>query len=273
MAAPMSPPRFRSGAWTYFAFVLTWSAVFWLSSTIGSATRTPDTSLLFLVGGAGPLIGAILLTHLRETTETRRDFWRRIVDVRLLTPRWLCIALLLHPAIVAVALVVDFALRSTSPVLTLPAGGLSALLGLVFFTFWFGPLPEEIGWRGYALDRLQSHSSALRASVVLGLVWAAWHLPLFAVPGTFQHTIGVNNPRFWIFLASMVPLSVLMTWVYNNTRRSTLSAALVHFTGNLCGALVAKTAWLAGIELALLTLGAAVVVKVYGVRHLARHDG
>jgi membrane protease YdiL (CAAX protease family) len=95
---------------------------------------------------------------------------------------------------------------------------------------------------------------------VLGTVWAAWHLPLFVVPGTFQHTLGTGNARFWIFMASMVPLSVLITWVYNHSRRSTLSAALVHFTGNLCGAVVVKSTRLAAIELALLCARAVLVV-------------
>jgi len=265
-------PSFRSGALPYFALVVSWSSTFWLLSTRWHSHGSPDTSLVFLIGGAGPLLCAVALTHLRETAAIRRDFWRRIFDPRLIPPRWLVIALLLHPAIVGAAMLVDLARGSGPAVVTFPEGGMPALLGLVFFTFWFGPLPEEIGWRGYALDRLQSRWSALQSSLVLGLVWACWHLPLFAIPGTFQHALGVNTPRFWIFLATMVPLSVLMTWVYNNARRSTLSAALVHFTGNLCGALVAKTAWLAGIELALLTICATVVVGVYGAKRLVIPD-
>jgi len=250
---------FRTGATAYLVAVLVWSTSFWLLSTHVS-DAAPEDSLVFLLGGAGPLLVALALTHLCEDGATRRDFWLRIVDPRRMSARWLGVALLLHPLIVALAVLVEHLVGGGWPSVRVPSGGVSAVAAFVFFTFWFGPLPEEIGWRGFALDRLQRRLSPLSASLVLGTVWAGWHLPLFAVPGTFQYAMGANNARFWIFMASMVPLSVLITWVYNHSRRSTLSAALVHFSGNLCGAMVAKSTRLAAIELALLTAGAALVV-------------
>ena len=154
----------------------------------------------------------------------------------------------------------------------LPASGLyfpvSSLLSLLLFVFWFGPLPEEIGWRGFALDRVQTRMTALRASLVLGSVWALWHVPLFFVPGSFQASLGLGSLRSWVFLSSMVPLSVLMIWVYSNTERSTLSAVLIHYSGNLCGALLAKSDRVAALELAFLSLTAILVVQGWGARRL-----
>jgi hypothetical protein len=68
----------------------------------------------------------------------------------------------------------------------------------------------------------------------------------------------------------MLPLSVLMTWVYNNTARSTFSAVLVHYSGNLCGELLPKTDRVAALELAFLSLAAALVTTVWGARRLTR---
>jgi len=104
--------------------------------------------------------------------------------------------------------------------------------------------------------------------VILGVVWALWHVPLFWIPGTFQAGLGAGSPRSWIFLASLVPLSILFTWIYNNTARSTLSAVLVHFSGNLCGALLPKTDRVAALELAFLSLAAALVSFVWEARRL-----
>ena len=120
------------------------------------------------------------------------------------------------------------------------------------------------------LDRLQVRLTALQASLILGAIWALWHLPLFLIPGTFQAGLGAGSPRSWIFLTSLVPLSILMTWVYNNTARSTLSAVLVHFSGNLCGELLPKTDRVAALELAFLSLAAALVSSVWGARRLTR---
>jgi hypothetical protein len=112
--------------------------------------------------------------------------------------------------------------------------------------------------------------NALEASLLLGTVWALWHVPLFLVEGTFQAGLGFGSLRFWLFLAALPPLSLLITWVYNNTGRSTLSAVLVHFSGNLCGALLAKTEGVAALELAFLTVAAVVVTILFGQEHLSR---
>lgn len=133
---------------------------------------------------------------------------------------------------------------------------------LRFFTFWFGPLPEEIGWRGFAQERISGKVGLHAGSVLLGCVWALWHLPLFFVPGTFQYELGIGHARFWVFMLSMVPLSVIMGWAWIHTRRSTLGAALIHFSGNFASVLVVKSFEAALIELLLLSMVAVVVVVV-----------
>jgi len=254
----------RTGALAYFVVVLVWSCAFW-AAAVASGGADATASPLFLVGGAGPFLAAVVLTQVRESPATRRDFWVRIFDPRRLHGRWWAAALLLHPALVGLAVATDRATGGAPPDLHAPESALG-LLGLVFTVFWFGPLPEEIGWRGFALDRLLHRTTALLASLVLGAVWALWHVPLFFVPGSFQAGLGPGSPRFWIFLADLLPLSVLITWIYVHTSRSTLSAVLVHFSGNLCGAIVPKTDRLAGLELLFLSAAAILVTLSGGLR-------
>jgi membrane protease YdiL (CAAX protease family) len=198
-----------------------------------------------------------------------------VFDPRRMSGPWLVASLLLHPALVGVAAFAAF-LGGDAPARwsdeARELGGAAALASTLFFVLWFGPLPEEIGWRGYALDPLQRRLGALGASLAIGAAWALWHVPLFFLEGTFQHDLGFGSPRFWIFSASLLPLAVLITWVYNHTRRSTLSAVLVHYTGNLTGLFVEKTDRLAAWELAVLTAAAVVVTAVYGPRELRRGD-
>jgi membrane protease YdiL (CAAX protease family) len=268
-ARSVEPPTMRTGAVAFFVVALGWSTACWLASARWSAAPEPAASPLFLLGGAGPCIAAVASTLLREPAATRRDFWLRIVDPRRIGWPWWIAALLLHPAIVAGAVLGDLALGRSAPVFEPGLDSIAALLGLAGFVFWFGPLPEEIGWRGFALDRLLRRLPALPASLVLGLVWALWHLPLFFVPGTFQAGLGLGSPRSWIFLAALAPLSVVMTWIYGRTARSTLAAVLVHFSGNLCGAVVAKTDRTALLELVLLVLVAALVSFERGPRRVS----
>jgi membrane protease YdiL (CAAX protease family) len=255
----------QTGPWTYLALVLSWSAGLWLLSARLSPGIDPASSPLFLIGGAGPLLWALVFTHARESAATQRDYWRRAFDPRRISPRWWVISLLLHPAIVALALVLDGSLEAEP--LRRAAAAPSALLPLAFFTFWFGPLPEEMGWRGFALDRLQRRMNALSASLVVGVAWALWHVPLFFVPETYQYGLGFGSVRFWIFSATLLPLSVLMTWVYLHTGRSTLAAALFHFAGNMAGVITEKSESAALIELALLTICAGAAVTIGGPTH------
>jgi membrane protease YdiL (CAAX protease family) len=262
----------KTRARTYFALTFAWSCAFWAASVAWGDGGEPASSPLFLLGGAGPFVAAVALTHLREDAATRRSFWLRTADPRRIRGRWWAAALLLHPALVALAFAADAALGGSPAPRPAALGSASTALGLVFFTFWFGPLPEEMGWRGFALDRLLRRLTPLRASLVLGSAWALWHVPLFFVPGTFQEGLAFGSPRAWIFLASMVPLSVLMTWVYEATSRSTLSAVLIHYSGNLCGALLPKTDRVAALELAALSLAAAWVAGGWRQRDRRRED-
>ena len=106
------------------------------------------------------------------------------------------------------------------------------LLGVAFFLafsiFPGSALGEEIGWRGYALPRLQARRSALSASLILAPIWGLWHLPLWLTGDP------VKTPIFYVpFFFSAFAFSVILTWVYNSTGGSLLMVVLLHATVNL----------------------------------------
>ncbi len=108
-----------------------------------------------------------------------------------------------------------------------------------------GPLGEELGWRGFALPRMLAGSHPVRAGVVLGLIWALWHLPAFLIPGMPQAQLPIAP-----FVVSIVAVSVLMTWLYVNTAGSVLMTVLVHWAFNAFCDLHAPTAYLTAAILA-----------------------
>jgi len=144
------------------------------------------------------------------------------------------------------------------------------ILPFAAFRLLFGPLPEELGWRGYALDRLQAKWSALTSSLVLGTAWSLWHLPLFFIAGTYQNSLGLGTLSFWLFMILMLPESILMTWIYNNNQRSTLSAVLFHSMINFTGELFAMTERAEFFQIFLLTAAAIAVTVVWGTKTLTR---
>jgi membrane protease YdiL (CAAX protease family) len=82
---------------------------------------------------------------------------------------------------------------------------------------------EETAWRGFALPRLQKNHSALSASLILGLLWGLWHIPLFLIPGSAQEAY-----PFIGFILLILPTSILFTWIFNHTKGSVLIAGLFH---------------------------------------------
>ncbi|MEM3672877.1 MAG: CPBP family intramembrane glutamic endopeptidase [Candidatus Bathyarchaeia archaeon] len=106
------------------------------------------------------------------------------------------------------------------------------LWNFIYIFFLGGPFQEEFGWSGYALPRLQARYSALISSVVLGVIWAIWHLPLnlmyFAGP---QYQVGLAWLSSTVILFIFV--SIPFTWIYNNTGGSILTALIFHTMLNL----------------------------------------
>ncbi len=141
--------------------------------------------------------------------------------------------------------------------------GIFPALGLWLLTFGLG---EEVGWRGYALPKLQSSRTALASSNLLGVLWALWHLPAFFYKDTYT-SMGIFG--FPVFLISVIMASMFNTWLYNSTRGSLLMIIIFHALFDFI--LVSS----AGSDLtpALMTVGviflAVRAVKVYGPINLS----
>ena len=92
----------------------------------------------------------------------------------------------------------------------------------------FVALGEEVGWRGYALPALQARYSALISSVILGVLWASWHLPTF-----FNPDLSYSNLPFFLYILFIVLIAILMTWLFNSTGGSVLMAMFFHAVINV----------------------------------------
>lgn len=199
---------------TYFvlAFALSW--LFWIPMA-----SLPQSSIQFFilkrVGNIWPSVVAIALTGLFTGRAGLREMFDRLVRVRV-PAIWYAVTLLLYQ------------------LLQLVAAGAPGLFGLariafpgvgpldVFGALLWASLGEEFGWRGFALPRMQGRQSALAASLLLGVIWGFWHLPLKIAEGN-------SLPIFlWFVLVGPLPNSVLMAWIYNNAEGSLFLMILFH---------------------------------------------
>ena len=236
-----TPPSRLANPWVYILVTFAWTWAFWGGAILlGINLESPLGLALFLTGVLGTLITGIGFTYLTKNKVGQRDYWLRIVDFRRIGLKWFLVLILFVPVLNGLAALIDLALGGQGAVwgeslVNAATNPFGLLLSALFATLI--PFIEELGWRGYLLDRLQAKRSALLSTSILGIVWSLWHLPLFFAEGTYQASLGIGTLDFWLFMIGIVPLSFAFTWVYNHTNRSILAVILFHgmvnFTGQL----------------------------------------
>jgi membrane protease YdiL (CAAX protease family) len=214
------------------AFVWSWS--FWIPGTLaerGAITLPIPAGLLEILGTFGPFVAAVVLVAQEKGRAGVGALFRRAVRGRL-SPVWYLVALggpfLYHFATMAIHVALGGAAPDMNEVVELLPG----ILVNFVINFLIIGTGEEFGWRGYALPRLQRQGDAVIASLILGVIWALWHLPQFFNPATSYSA--VNFPAWMLFL---LPYSILHTWLYNSTRGSLLMAMMLHGMVNVTGGL------------------------------------
>lgn len=234
---------------------------------------------LMYLGGFGPLVAAAIVVKFGGGD--LRTWARQIISWRV-NIRWWLVALGL-PIIAAIAVAGLYILFGGPYELgTLITPVLFYIPLLVFAGIFSGGLNEEPGWRGLAQPLLQERYSALTASLVIGVVWAVWHLPLFFAPVAPHSDFPIFNQL--LYFPAVVVWSVLLGWVYNNTA-SVLLAMFFHAGLNTAGGLIpidpegviiegviqeGYLGLIAGLNLGVYLLIAVVVITIFGRKRLAR---
>ena len=217
----------------FFIMAYAWSWSWWLPVVFtlkeqgANPNYIPSWIVPFvLIGAYGPTITSIFLTAYTEGgSGLKRLFarftkWRAPALVHLIiwlgTPAFLVIAMLLSPDSTSLLGQPDWSQLQLIPMV------LSS--GLVF-----GPLAEELGWRGFALPKLQKRYSALTSSLIIGVLWCFWHTPLFWSPGgTLVSGQEVTLIAIAKYLLYACGLSVIFTWIFNRSRGSVLLPVAFH---------------------------------------------
>jgi len=216
----------------------TW--IFWLPAAALLRSEPGLARTWHYAGGAMPLL-MTLVCQSQLPRDARSRFWQQLVDHRRMAVSDWALALLLPVGLTAVAILIDRMLGGpgATPELASLARQPLRLLGSALFLLIFGPIPEELAWRGYLLDPLESRMGRTAANVTLGLVWLLWHLPLFGIEGSYQAGLGWGTTSFWLYMLDKVPLTIILAWVYWRAEHSTLAAVLLHWSVNLTGEMVA----------------------------------
>ena len=196
----------------------------------------PLTPLLALATFTGPTFATLVMVGITDGHSGIKSLFQRYT-FRRVGLFWLFVAL--FGPLMAFLTTSIIELRSVSIAATqqiivtiLSLYPVYIVLGLIT-----GPLGEEVGWRGFALPKLQEKMGPVWGSLCLGVLWAAWHFPLFFLPA-WSGGLSVSLLALAYF-TWVIPFTVIMTWVYNNTRGNLLIMTLLHAAENAAVTLIA----------------------------------
>ena len=263
-------PSWKNSPWPYFVLALGWSWLFWIPVAVTGLDVSESPGIILLaIGILGPAASAIILTCLFGDGRERRDYWERLIGFKRIGLKWCAMILLIPPVYSALAVLQGLLIDGNMPPLDTAVGYVTnpwRIIPFAILILFYGPLPEEMGWRGYALDRLQRRWNALTSSLILGTIWSIWHMPLFFMRGTLMSDVfPLWSSRFWVAMGpGILSGAVLMTWVYNNTERSTLAAVLLHFMMNFTGEFLRLPGDLKNDQFLWQILIAVAVIMIYG---------
>jgi uncharacterized protein len=209
--------------WLFFALVYGLSLPFWILSTQISDSGLPDNLPVSDIGAVlTPTIAAVILRYREGGASAVRELFCRIFDYRRIkNKRWLVAAIIVLPLLY---LVTYLAMRVLDYPVATAWNPSPSLIG-VFILFFVAASAEELGYSAYATDALQSRMTALNAALVIGPLWALWHLPSMIVLGQSTELI------LW-GLCVTVAFRVLSVWIYNNAGASVFAVILMHAIGN-----------------------------------------
>jgi len=259
--------RHSLAAFLVLSYGLTWALLMPLA-IFRDATAGPYTTLALLIGSNIPSAVAIALTAIGLGRGATRKLLGRLLIWRV---GWRWYLLLLAPTALVVGTITLVAITRGGPTAALAMPLSNAIFFVAFMTFPGSATGEELGWRGFALPRLQFRHTALIASLIVGSLHGLWHLPLW-LRGDADHRLSV----YPAFLIQAIGLAVIYTWLYNSTKGSVLLAVLFHTATNAPLTLVLLPL---GIENWLLpfwlmagftVVAALIVVAVFGPTHLSR---
>ncbi len=251
----------------FFLLVFILSVPFWLLDPLAGQflhkrfpVKLPISALMFIT----PLLTASILTYKEKGSDGVKELLKRAFDDRVIKrKRWYVPVFFFMPFTYVLA----YGLMRLSGA-SLPGDPQVPILMLpVFFlVFFVAAVGEEVGWSGYAIDRLQDRWNALQASIILGIVWAVLHI----VPDIQNHQM-----LTWIAWQRLYTLGlrIIMVWIYNNTGRSVFATIVFHTMDNVSFSLFPNYGshydpffvWL------VITIAAVMVTFIWGPKTLARY--
>jgi len=221
----------------FFVITLAWTWICGFIPVIFGLTGTKLGTFIFFFGGGAPSVVALLFVFITYPKEVQKDYFYRCFSLKKMGWKWPLLTILFFTIIIIIGFLISTKIFSNKgPEMNWLKTAVKApykIPVMLFLSFISGPLNEEFGWRGYALDKLLVRFGFFGASMLLGFIWGIWHLAWYFTPGQTQYNLLQNSlVKAILYIPGIMLLSIVVTFVYINTNRSIMAGAFVHMMGN-----------------------------------------
>jgi membrane protease YdiL (CAAX protease family) len=259
----MNTYQYRPVRFYGIVFLATWSL--WFTAAFLSR-RGPANGIGAALGLAGllvPSVTAFFMVFSSKSPVLKNELKEKLFSTLRLKPLPIVLSIIIFFCIISVSIFLStFAGQSLDQFrvadFSFSIGGIPTLFILILAAFL-----EEFGWRGYAEDSIATYFNWWNESLISGLLWSIWHLPLFFITGTYQYNILQENPLYLLnFFVGILPLDILFAWVYVKNDRSIFACMFFHFFVNFLQEKIAMTQTTKCVETIVLYIAAGIIVAL-----------
>ena len=272
MKSDVNSYHYRPVLFFFLAYLFTW--VFWIPAIFVPGNLGAG---LMLIGLIAPAVVSTVIILTSGSDRLKQDLKNKIIGFYKV--KWLnvLLAILVFAAVVVCSILLStvFGQSLNQFSFTKDFSFTGVGIGSALITVTLASIIEEVGWKGYCEDSIGNYMNWFWESMIFGILWSLWHLPLIFIQGTYQAGLMVNPLYVVNFFISGIPLGFIITWVYLVSDRSILACMIFHLVVNFMQEKIAMTPETKCVETIVVILAAAIIVIMnkdmfFETRHIGR---
>ena len=272
MKSDVNSYHYRPVLFFFLAYLFTWT--FWIPAIFVPGNLGAG---LMLIGLIAPAVVSTVIILASGSDQLKQDLKNKIIGFYKV--KWLnvLLAILVFAAVVVCSILLStvFGQSLNQFSFTKDFSFTGVGIGSALITVTLASIIEEVGWKGYCEDSIGNYMNWFWESMIFGILWSLWHLPLIFIQGTYQAGLMVNPLYVVNFFISGIPLGFIITWVYLVSDRSILACMIFHLVVNFMQEKIAMTPETKCVETIVVILAAAIIVitnkdMFFETRHIGR---
>ena len=253
----MKKYKYRPVLFFVLAYLFTW--MFWIP-----AIFVPENIgiILMLIGLIAPAVISTIFVLASDSETLKQDLKNKVFGFYKVKWQNVILAIIVFAAIIVASILLSLLFGQSIEQFAFTEDFSFTGVGIAgaFITILVASIIEEVGWKGYCEDSIGDYMNWFWESMIFGVLWSLWHLPLLFIPGTYQAGLMVNPLYVVNFFISGVPMGFIITWVYLVSDRSILACMVFHLFVNFMQEKIAMTPETKCVETIVATIATIIIV-------------